>query len=188
MPGNFLLLDDDERAPLKAIDFGLAVPFDPEQPPRSDLGLEGTPWYGIRPPLYCAKQELQHDPDIRSLQSDETANGKILIEWIRPLGLVCRYMAPEVLSSAVGPQSDVWSAGVMAAQLLTGRLPFDDRHRPMNPSVTKIWSVLRSILRGHLWGLAELMSYSQQSSAQGPGACVSRSSILCDMFKTDGIL
>lgn len=42
--GNFLLLNDDEMAPLKAIDFGLAVPFKPDELPRSDLGLEGTPW------------------------------------------------------------------------------------------------------------------------------------------------
>lgn len=39
-----MLLNEDERSPLKAIDFGLAASFDPEQLPRSDLGLEGTPW------------------------------------------------------------------------------------------------------------------------------------------------
>lgn len=43
-PGNFMLLNEDERSPLKAIDFGLAVSFDLDQLPRSDLGLEGTPW------------------------------------------------------------------------------------------------------------------------------------------------
>ena len=42
--GNFLLLNDHELSPLKAIDFGLATPFNPDQLPRSDLGLEGTPW------------------------------------------------------------------------------------------------------------------------------------------------
>lgn len=46
-PGNFMLLNEDDRAPLKAIDFGLAVPFDPENLPRSDLGFEGTPWYAL---------------------------------------------------------------------------------------------------------------------------------------------
>ncbi|KAI8470975.1 MAG: kinase-like domain-containing protein [Monoraphidium minutum] len=96
-PGNFMLLDDSERAPLKAIDFGLAVPFDPEGLPRSDLGLEGTPWF----------------------------------------------MAPEVLSSQVVPASDVWAAGVMAHQLLTGRLPFDDHRNPSAPSISVIW---RSVL------------------------------------------
>ena len=42
--GNFMLLTADEESPLKAIDFGLAVFFDPDKLPRTDLGLEGTPW------------------------------------------------------------------------------------------------------------------------------------------------
>jgi len=44
-PGNFMLLSDDPAAPLKAIDFGLAAFFDPAALPRTDLGLEGTPWF-----------------------------------------------------------------------------------------------------------------------------------------------
>eukprot|EP00798_Chlamydomonas_sp_ICE-L_P020161 gene20161-26897_t len=80
-----------------SIDFGLAVPFDPEHLPLTDLGLEGTPWY----------------------------------------------LAPEVLSSQVFPASDIWQVGVMAYQLLTGRLPFDDRRRPKTPDLNQIW---RSIL------------------------------------------
>ena len=52
---------------------------------------------------------------------------------------VLRYMAPEVLSSAVVPASDIWSAGVMAHQLLTGRFHFDDRTNPSSPCLTKIW-------------------------------------------------
>lgn len=39
-----MLASDDEAAPLKAIDFGLAVPFDPAALPVTELGLEGTPW------------------------------------------------------------------------------------------------------------------------------------------------
>lgn len=34
------------------------------------------------------------------------------------------YMAPEVLRMSYGQKADVWSAGIMAYQLLTGRLPF----------------------------------------------------------------
>lgn len=52
-------------------------------------------------------------------------------------------MAPEVLSSQVVPASDVWSAGVMAHQLLTGRLPFDDHRNPFAPSISAVW---RSVL------------------------------------------
>ena len=39
-----MLLTDEEVSPLKAIDFGLAAFFDPDQLPRTDLGLDGTPW------------------------------------------------------------------------------------------------------------------------------------------------
>lgn len=92
-PGNFLLSSEGENAPLKAVDFGLAVFFDEKQLPRTDLGLEGTPWF----------------------------------------------MAPETLRSEVCPASDVWSAGVMAYQLLTGRFPFDDKSNRHSPSLSKVW-------------------------------------------------
>lgn len=42
--GNFLLASADPSARLKAIDFGLAVFFEEDKLPRTDLGLEGTPW------------------------------------------------------------------------------------------------------------------------------------------------
>jgi serine/threonine protein kinase len=51
----------------------------------------------------------------------------------------CRFMAPETLRSEVYPASDVWAAGVMAHQLLTGRFPFDDRSNPFAPSLSKVW-------------------------------------------------
>ena len=34
------------------------------------------------------------------------------------------YMAPEVVRQCYGPKADVWSAGVLVYQLLTGKLPF----------------------------------------------------------------
>jgi hypothetical protein len=40
-----MLVSDHDKAPLKAVDFGLAVTFQSASEPRSDLGLEGTPWY-----------------------------------------------------------------------------------------------------------------------------------------------
>ena len=110
-PGNFMLLSDGARAPLKAVDFGLAALFDPGDPkPREDLGLEGTPWF----------------------------------------------MAPEVLSSKVGPEADVWAAGVMAYQLLTGRFPFDDKsgYGSGGPELSRVWrSILTDKLRtdGPAW-------------------------------------
>jgi serine/threonine protein kinase/Ca2+-binding EF-hand superfamily protein len=92
-PGNFMLLTEAENSPLKAIDFGLAAFFDPEKLPRTDLGLDGTPWF----------------------------------------------MAPEVLNSQTLPASDLWSAGVMAYQLLSGYLPFDDVRNPHSPALSLIW-------------------------------------------------
>lgn len=68
-------------------------------------------------------------------------------------------MSPEALQSQVYPASDLWSAGVLAHQLLTGKFPFDDRASPFNPSLARIW---RSILtdkvdfkRSHWEGISE---------------------------------
>ncbi|CAL8463594.1 g3128 [Coccomyxa elongata] len=44
-PENFLLSEAGERGHVKAIDFGLAVPFNPACLPLSVSMLEGTPWY-----------------------------------------------------------------------------------------------------------------------------------------------
>ena len=49
-------------------------------------------------------------------------------------------MAPEVLSSQTYPSSDLWSAGVMAYQLLSGFLPFDDHRNPSAPALSLIWT------------------------------------------------
>ncbi len=48
-------------------------------------------------------------------------------------------MAPEVLGSQVVPASDIWSAGVMAYQLLCGYLPFDDHRNRDSPALSIVW-------------------------------------------------
>lgn len=50
-----------------------------------------------------------------------------------------RFMAPEALSSKVGPPSDIWAAGVMAYQLLSGAFPFNDWSNTRNPALSKVW-------------------------------------------------
>ena len=51
----------------------------------------------------------------------------------------CRFMAPEIMSSEVYPTSDVWAAGVMTYQLLSGQMPFDDKRKPHSPALSVIW-------------------------------------------------
>lgn len=48
------------------------------------------------------------------------------------------YMSPESLRSEITSKTDVWSAGVMTYQLLTGRMPFDDIGEG-TPRVSHIW-------------------------------------------------
>ena len=58
------------------------------------------------------------------------------------------YMSPESLRSEVTPAADVWSVGVMAYQLLTGRMPFDDVGE-VAPRVSYIWRKI--MLEEPLW-------------------------------------
>jgi len=51
--GNFMLLSEDARSPVKAIDLGLAIPFEREDLPLTHLGLEGK-WEYSRPPVPAA--------------------------------------------------------------------------------------------------------------------------------------
>lgn len=53
-----MLLTVDDDSPLKAIDFGLAVFFDPDKLPRTDLGLEGTPWCVLLASVWVARNAL----------------------------------------------------------------------------------------------------------------------------------
>lgn len=58
---------------------------------------------------------------------------------------VSRYLAPEACCGrGLLPATDVWAAGVMAHQLLTGSFPFVDRISPNRPDVTR---VLRFVAR-----------------------------------------
>ena len=49
------------------------------------------------------------------------------------------FMAPETLSNEVYKASDIWSAGVMAYQLLTGKFPFNDKRNPYEPALSQVW-------------------------------------------------
>lgn len=53
------------------------------------------------------------------------------------------YMAPEMFASRVGREVDVWAAGVMTVELLTGKMPFDDKRNRRCP---EMHAIIRSIL------------------------------------------
>jgi Protein kinase domain len=55
----------------------------------------------------------------------------------------CRFLAPETFSGKWSLKADTWAAGVMCFQLLTGRMPFNDKRNPHNAALT---AVLRSIM------------------------------------------
>jgi calcium-dependent protein kinase len=137
-----MLASDAPDAPLKAVDFGLAVFFEPGELPRRDLGFEGTPWF--------MAPEARAEPSSRFLLprsvhfsfGDSASFIRVLLS--PSLTPSCpSTLRAQVLRSEVGPEADVWAAGVMAHQLLSGRMPFDDRSSPAAPAVSKIW---RSVL------------------------------------------
>lgn len=49
------------------------------------------------------------------------------------------YMSPEATQATWYPNSDVWSAGCMAAFLLIGQVPFGDRVTPEDPSPARVF-------------------------------------------------
>lgn len=64
------------------------------------------------------------------------------------------FLAPENLSYEYHVTSDIWSTGVMAYQLLSGKMPFNDHGNPFSPSLGKIWkSILEDTprLSGSRW-------------------------------------
>lgn len=54
------------------------------------------------------------------------------------------FEAPEALSGRPGPEADIWAVGVMAYQLLSGKMPFDDKRNPASPSATQVWKAILS--------------------------------------------
>lgn len=50
------------------------------------------------------------------------------------------YMAPEVIQQSYAEEADVWSAGIMMYQLLTGKFPFWDNVRDC--TLTQVWKAI----------------------------------------------
>lgn len=109
-------------------DFGMAVFFKHAELPLTDLGLDGTAWCASRRLLLLLRTGLRAPVFVRPRRRRR-----------------CRFMAPELLSSEAYPASDVWAAGVMAYQLLSGYLPFDDQRNPDRPALSLVWCAHRCL-------------------------------------------
>lgn len=96
-PDNFLFRDESPQAPLKMIDFGLAVTL---------------------PPLVAVAREEQAD-SAAAPSSSSSPQQKVTDRAGTP-----HFCAPEVLRMSYSYPADVWSAGVIAYLLLTGRFPW----------------------------------------------------------------
>lgn len=51
------------------------------------------------------------------------------------------YMAPELVMQCYDEKADIWSVGMLAYQLLTGRFPFWEDVR--NETLSDVWKVIR---------------------------------------------
>lgn len=133
--GNFMLLTEEEDSPLKAIDFGLAVFFDPDKLPRTDLGLEGTPWFMAPETLssqtypasdiwaagIMAYQARHSGSSVAGHSAAYRLTGMWNLEAGRGAGLVSTQL--KVVS-------------MVLLQLLSGYLPFDDPRNPNAPALS----------------------------------------------------
>lgn len=124
----------------------------------------GVVFRDIKPDNYLL---ASRDPDAALKLSDfglaaRCRPGEVLTERCGTLG----YMAPEVVGQRYSQRADLWSAGVLLYQLLSGRLPFVDEEAgergPNAPPNTK--NVFRSIL------FAKLDLESQPWDAVSPAA------------------
>src|SRR4051794_38958324 len=83
----------------------------PTSPRRTELSAQGTP---VAP-------AAGHDADCgmsRFLTSESETSG---------VGGTPAFMAPEAFDGARSAATDVWSVGILAHLLLTGKLPFPER-------------------------------------------------------------
>lgn len=112
-PANVLLeANNDRPSRAKIADFGIArVTGTPEPAPSGDPGIDPE----------AATMDVGVDRGKRESSDAELTKTGVVMGT--PL-----YMAPELLAGAkdAPPSSDMWSFGVMACELLTGKRPFDE--------------------------------------------------------------
>lgn len=64
------------------------------------------------------------------------------------------FMSPEGLSHKFHSKSDIWSVGVLAYQLLSGKMPFNDKANPYNPNMIVLFKSIfteEPNMNGSVW-------------------------------------
>ncbi|KAM7524074.1 hypothetical protein LguiA_013976 [Lonicera macranthoides] len=113
-PENFLFKSKKEDSPLKATDFGLSDFIKPDFT-FVGIGINRNvqklySWYGL-------------EEQTRTIIDSAAMAGRKFHDIVGS----AYYVAPEVLKRKSGPESDVWSIGVITYILLCGRRPFWDK-------------------------------------------------------------
>lgn len=83
--------------------------------------------------------DLSEDADVKigDLGLSLEVNEKIVV--VDELVGTPFFMSPENLLQRYEFKSDIWSVGVMAYNLLCGKMPFTDRAHPVSPRITQVW-------------------------------------------------
>ena len=110
-PDNFLFLNSNEQSGLRAIDFGLAEYCEPGQ--YLTDRVKPAAMQNVQPAgLPAVKASTPYAPNTDRAWLMAVQAGTVI------------YIAPEVLRNNYTLSADLWSVGIIAYLLLTGRLPF----------------------------------------------------------------
>lgn len=86
--------------------------------------------------------DLSDDADVKLGDLGTAVLSDLDIVEVNDLVGTAFFMAPENLIHRYHVKSDIWSVGVLAYQLLSGTMPFNDKQNPYTPSLNEIWKAI----------------------------------------------